>query len=164
MAITTVKPTFDPMTAYDPRSSDWLPRYDVNSGYTNLFGALDNTFTGNTDWTRSQQLQANAFAFTAEQAKLARDFNAAEAQKLRDWQTEMSNSAYSRSIADLKKNGINPYMAINGLSAASTPSGAAGSSGIAHGDGGRLPGSANGWNNLINSAFNLASRVLSKKK
>lgn len=164
MATTTLQPTFSAESSFDPRSSDWLPRYDVNSGYTNAFGALDNAFTGNNDWTRSLQLQANAFAFTAEQAKLAREFNSLEAQKLRDWQTEMSNSAYSRSIADLKKNGINPYMAINGLSAASTPSGAAGSSGIAHGDGGRLPGTPNGWNNLINSAFNLASRVLSKKK
>lgn len=164
MATTTLQPIISAEDWYNPNSANNLPRYDVNSGYTNLFGSLDNTFTGNNDWTRAQQLQANAFAFTAEQAKLARDFNASEAQKLRDWQTEMSNSAYSRSIADLKKNGVNPYMAINGLSAASTPSGAAGSSGIAHGDGGRLPGSANGWNNLINSAFNLASRVLSKKK
>lgn len=145
----------------DIRDSAVSPTYaSSNSGYTNLSGALNNVFTGNTDWTRSQNLQSNAFAFQAEQAQLARNFNASEAQKLRDWQTEMSNTAYSRAIADLKKNGLNPYMVINGMGAASTPSGAIASSGFAHGSSGSLPQSAKEWTNLINSAFDLASRVL----
>lgn len=132
-----------------------------NSGYTNLSGALNNVFTGNTDWTRSQQLQTNAFDYQAEQAELARNFNAAEAQKLRDWQTDMSNTAYSRAIADLKKNGLNPYLAVNGMNAASTPSGVAASIGFGHGSSGSLPQSAKEWTNIINSAFNLASKAIS---
>lgn len=149
----------------DIRDGGVSPTYlSSNSGYTNLSGALNNVFTGNTDWTRSQQLQSNAFAYQAAQAELARNFNASEAQKLRDWQTDMSNTAYSRAIADLKKNGLNPYMAINGMNAASTPTGVSASSGFAHGSSGSLPQSAKEWTNLISSAFDLASRVLLKTK
>ena len=121
---------------------------------------IDNAFTGNLDYQRQLESQQIAQNFTAEQLAKQRDFNAAEAQKLRDWQTEMSNSAYSRSIADLKKNGVNPYMAIHGLSPASTPTGAAASSGYGVGNAGRSPGSPQGFNNMINSAFNLSSKAI----
>lgn len=54
-------------------------------------------------------------------------FNAIEAQKNRDWQEYMSNTAYSRAIADLKKNGINPYAVLSGFNGASTPGGSSAS-------------------------------------
>lgn len=50
-------------------------------------------------------------------------FNAAEAQKTRDWQTEMSNTAYQRQVADMKAAGINPSMAAQS-GGASVPNGA----------------------------------------
>lgn len=49
--------------------------------------------------------------------------NAAEAQKNRDWQEKMSNTAYQRAAADLAAAGINPTSA-SSLGGASTPSGA----------------------------------------
>lgn len=52
------------------------------------------------DWQRQEQSNA-----------LARDFNAREAQKNRDWQEHMSNTSYQRMVADMKKAGINPIMA-----------------------------------------------------
>lgn len=58
-----------------------------------------------------------------------RVFNSAEAQKERDWQEEMSNSAYQRSVQDMKAAGLNPAMMYggSGIQPASTPSGSAAS-------------------------------------
>lgn len=110
------------------------PRSLDNAG---LLDSLDNSFTGNLDYKRSVGLAERAEATSAREAQKARDFSASEAEKarqhssneariLREWQQMMSDTAYSRAIADLRKNGINPY-AIGSFNAASTPSGGQGS-------------------------------------
>lgn len=61
-------------------------------------------------------------AFNAEQAKITREFNSAEAKKDRDWQEYMSNTAYQRQVQDMINAGINP--ASIGGDGASVPGGA----------------------------------------
>lgn len=67
--------------------------------------------------------QAN---FNAAQNEIAMRYNSAEAQKNRDWQEMMSNTAYQRAMADMRAAGLNPILAAN-LGGASTPGGATGS-------------------------------------
>lgn len=73
--------------------------------------------------------QKNADYNSAE-AAIAREFNATEAEKNRQWQEMMSNTAYQRAVADLKKAGLNPVLAaFNG--GAGSGSGATASGGAA---------------------------------
>lgn len=58
-------------------------------------------------------------------AKETMAFNAQEAQKSRDWQEYMSNTAHQREVADLLKAGLNPVLSANG--GASSGSGASAS-------------------------------------
>lgn len=103
-----------------------------------IMDVFNNLFTGNLDYQRSVALAERAEATSAREAQKARDFSASEAQKarqhssneariLREWQQQMSDTAYSRAVSDLRKNGINPY-AIGSFNAASTPAGGQGSS------------------------------------
>lgn len=58
------------------------------------------------------------------------DFNKKEAQKSRDWEAEMANTIYTRSVKNMIEAGINPILAANmGLSGASVGSGATASLG-----------------------------------
>lgn len=51
------------------------------------------------------------------------EYNAREAQKLRDWQEYMSNTAHQRQVKDLIAAGLNPVLSAT-LGGSSTPSGA----------------------------------------
>lgn len=84
--------------------------------------------TAEEDYIRSEQ-QANN-AFVRDMLKLGEQnyFNASEAQKARDWQERMSNTAYQRAVADMKLAGINPILAFQ-QGGASTPTGSSASSG-----------------------------------
>lgn len=72
--------------------------------------------------------------FNVQQVAAQNKFNAAEAQKDRDWQERMSNTAYQRAVADLQAAGLNPALAYMNLGAASTPQGAQASGGKATAD------------------------------
>jgi len=67
--------------------------------------------------------QQDTNATSKENAEIANTFNANQAQINRDYQTEMSNSAYQRQVVDMQKAGLNPMLAYIKGGGASTPSG-----------------------------------------
>lgn len=99
----------------------------------------------------------------------AQDFNSFEAQKSRDFQEYMSNTAYQRSKSDLLAAGYNPLLAVfNG--SASTPSGAHASSPGASVSPVSIPARKNPWSGLagigdaVNSALDAWSKVKEQQR
>lgn len=68
--------------------------------------------------------QSSANDANKEMAAAANAANSAEAQKNRDFQWMMSNTAHEREVADLKKAGLNPILSATKGQGASTPGGA----------------------------------------
>lgn len=86
-------------------------------GSATLGDAADNWFTGNLDFQRELDL-----------LQRQQRFNAYEAQKQRDYEERLSNTAYQRAVADLEGAGFNKGLLLGSASSAATPSGAVASS------------------------------------
>lgn len=69
----------------------------------------------------SAKAQEGANQTNMDIAKMTNSFNAEQAREARDYSTYMSNSAYTRAVADMKNAGLNPMLAYQ-QGGASTPS------------------------------------------
>lgn len=113
---------------------------------------------GNVDYNRQLELLGIQNQFTADQNARMMAFNADEAQKAREWQEMMSNTAYSRAMADAKKAGINPAL-IFSQGGATTPTG---SSAYVNAQGATSPGGrgSNSVANVLGSISGVANTAL----
>lgn len=91
--------------------------FDVSNGQEYIDALKSNTFS---PWNKPKVTRE------AMSNLQAQSFNSAEAQKNRDWQTVMSNTAHQREVADLQAAGLNTWLSANG-DGASTPGGASAS-------------------------------------
>lgn len=91
--------------------------------------SIANTW-GSTASAKSAEEAEKAHQRQKELMKIAQEYNSKEAQKARDWESEMANTIYTRSAKNMEEAGINPILAAQfGLSAASVGSGATASIG-----------------------------------
>lgn len=108
------------------------------------------------DFTRNEVAKDNDLIRQMQYLQAEQQFNSAEAEKNRSWQTEMSNTAYQRAVKDMQLAGINPILAYsNGGS--STPSGSsASSSGSYQSEGYHHSKQKDGLSDLLNIVLSVA--------
>lgn len=166
-ASTSLTPNFDNALKifYNPdKNSSYGTASNVENILSNVL-AMDAKNIGVRNELQSNWLD-RVMDFNSSEAEKNRDFQSRENEINRRLQIELSNSAYSRAIDDLKNSGINPYFAISKGLSASTPSfasvsGSAASvatpNAISQSD--IMSSYTSIFNNLVNNAFN--SRKLS---
>lgn len=92
--------------------------------------------------------------FNSAEAKQNRDFQHNEALLQRDWYEQMSNSAYTRAVADMQNAGINPILAYQQGGAAASGTGVPSGSAASYQTGG-----GDSFSSVINSIAQLVGAI-----
>lgn len=112
--------TSQPQTIEDLANNGFKQNYVTGNFFSRTFdsGKLD---AQNSALAAAQDRQYNYLM-----SQYTNAYNAKEAQKQRDFEERMSNTQYSRAVKQLRELGLNPYLAVQGISG-NVPSGVAAS-------------------------------------
>lgn len=123
------------------KTSDIYQKVQGKSLWTRMVGWLNNWLNPDHDWVdydayEDSGLGAALSSFEKGQTgsgltsaqQEANAFSASEAEKQRQWEEQMSSTAYQRQVSDMRAAGVNPALAMQGSSGASTPSGSSATS------------------------------------
>lgn len=107
------------------------------------------------------QLQREANEAQMQQVQMSNEFNAAEAEKQRSWEEQMSNTAVQRSMADYSAAGLNPLLAVPG--GAAVPSGSSAQGNVANIGSARVSPAAFDFNGIASAVSSMTNFMLTKK-
>lgn len=156
------------MNDLNAAKAQYAPSVDFGS-----IGSVQNVLdriTGTSDKVSARSLEyaQQQQDWSAQQAQIANNFNAAEAAKNRDWQEYMSSTAHQREVADLKAAGLNPVLSATGGNGAAVTSGSSASAAMPSGQKGEADNSANAalvsiLGSLISAQTSIANTALSAR-